>query len=564
MIIEILNEIFNKVLKELNIDSCANIIKSNRPELCDYQYDGVFKLASILHENPIQIGEKIVNKVNELEDFNHYFKSVEFVKPGFINIIVSDELINELLLNISTKEHLGIKEPENKETFFLDYGGYNIAKPLHIGHLRPTIIGESIKRIIKYMGHNVIADVHLGDIGLQMGQVIYGIKRDNLKAEDITIDYLNKIYPEISGLCKENEEVKQECALITKELQENNLEYKEYWNKIVEVSIEDAKKICDYLGVSFDLWQGESHAFKYLNDVEQILDEKQLLELSEGALVVNVKKEEDNKPMPPMMFKKSNGAYVYDSTDLATIYERKQKYNPDHIIYITDFRQNLHFEQVFRASDLADIMPYNSLEHAYNGTINGTDGKPFKTREGNAPKLGELFDLVKDTFVSLKDTNKDMSKEDLDIIVNAIIKYADLQNNREKDYIFDIAKFSNVVGKTGPYVLYTYVRINKILKEYDNINLNSVIYNESDRNLRKKIVEFDLDLQKAFKDRMPSSVAEYIYDLCVNMNTFYQNNHINGLEDESQKSCWLYVLKTANQVLKELLYLLMIDIPTIM
>lgn len=564
MIIEILNNVFNNVLEQLEIDSKANIIKSNRPELCDYQYDGVFKLASILHENPIQIGEKIVNKINELEDFNYYFKTVEFVKPGFINITISDELINELLYKISTEEHLGLKEPENKETFFLDYGGYNIAKPLHIGHLRPTIIGESIKRIIKYMGHDVIADVHLGDYGLQMGQVIYGIKRDNLKIEDITIDYLNKIYPEISGLCKEDEKVKEECALITKGLQDENPEYVNIWKKIIEVSIEDAKKICDYLGVSFDLWQGESDACKYLDDVEKILQDKNLLELSEGALVVNVKKEEDNKPMPPMMFKKSNGAYVYDSTDLATIYERKQKFNPDHIIYVTDFRQNLHFEQVFRASDLADIMPYSSLEHAYNGTINGTDGKPFKTREGSAPKLGELFDLVKDTFVSLKDTNKGMSKEDLDIIVNGIIKFADLQNNREKDYIFDIAKFSNVVGKTGPYVLYTYVRINKILKGYDNINMNSTIYNDSDRNLRKKIIEFDLDLQKAFKDRMPSNVAEYIYDLCNVMNTFYQNNHINGLEDENQKSCWLYVLKTANKVLKELLYLLMIDIPTIM
>lgn len=564
MIIEILNDIFNKVLVDLEIDAKASIIKSNRPELCDYQYDGVFKLASTLHENPIIIGEKIVNKVNELDNFNHYFKTVEFVKPGFINITISDELINELLIKISTEEHLGLSEPQNKETFFLDYGGYNIAKPLHIGHLRPTIIGESIKRIIKYMGHNVIADVHLGDIGLQMGQVIYGIKRDNLKIEDINIDYLNKIYPEISGLCKTDEKIKEECAFITKELQAGNGEYTAFLNKITEVSIEDAKKICDYLGISFDLWQGESDSLKYLSDVEKILTEKNLLELSEGALVVNVKKENDNKPMPPMMFKKSNGAYVYDSTDLATIYERKQKFNPDHIIYVTDFRQNLHFEQVFRASDLAQIMPYHSLEHAYNGTINGTDGKPFKTRQGNAPKLSELFDLVKETFISLKETNKDMSKEDIDIIVNAIIKFADLQNNREKDYIFDIAKFSNVVGKTGPYVLYTYVRINKILKEYGNIELNSIIYNDSDRNLRKKIIEFDLDLKKAFKDRMPSNIAEYIYDLCVVMNTFYQNNHINGLEDEKQKSCWLYVLKTANRVLKELLYLLMIDIPTVM
>ncbi len=564
MIIEELNKIFDTVLRDLNYEIKVNVIKSNRPELCDYQFDGVFKLASMYHENPVTIGQKIVEKIKLLERYNHYFKSVEFIKPGFINIIISDEFINEQLIHISTSEHLGMSKPEEKELFFLDYGGYNIAKPLHIGHLRPTIIGESIKRIIQFMGHDTIADVHLGDYGLQMGQVIYGILRDQLSIEEITIDYLNKIYPEISGLCKTDENVKDTCATITKELQNGNELYVSIWNKIVEVSIEDAKKICNYLGVTFDLWQGESDACQYLNQVEDILVQKNLLEISEGASVVNVKKDSDNKPMPPMMFKKSNGAYVYDSTDLATIYERKIKYHPDHIIYVTDFRQNLHFEQVFRASDLAGIMPYASLEHAYNGTINGTDGKPFKTRQGNAPKLSELFEEVKETFIGLKDTNKKMKQEDIDMIVNAIIKYADLQNNREKDYIFDIAKFSNVVGKTGPYVLYTYVRINKILKESKKIEFSPIIYNDFDRNLRKKIIEFEIDVKKAFQDRMPSNIAEYIYDLCVTMNTFYQNNHINGLEDEKQKSGWLYVLKTANQVLKELLYLLMIDIPTVM
>lgn len=563
MILDVLNKIFKKALNDLNIEEDVSVIKSNRPELCDYQYDGVFKLSSILHENPVIIGEKIVNKINEMEDFSEYFKTVEFVKPGFINITISDDLINKFICKIHDEDNLGIKIPENPELFFLDYGGYNIAKSLHIGHLRPTIIGESIKRIIKFMGHKVIADVHLGDYGLQMGQLIYGIKRDNIETKDITIEYLNKLYPEISALCKENEEIKEKCASYTKELQDGNLEYTDIWNKIVEVSIKDAKEICDYLGVSFDLWQGESDSCKYLDEVEKILNEKKLLEMSEGALVINVKKEDENKPMPPMMFKKSNGAYVYDSTDLATIYERKLKYNPNHIIYVTDFRQNLHFEQVFRASELAGFMPYTSLEHAYNGTINGTDGKPFKTRKGDAPKLNELFDLVKETFINMKDSNKDMSEEDINIIVNSIIKFADLQNNREKDYIFDIAKFSNVIGKTGPYVLYTYVRINKILSDTENL-ATTEIYNEYDRNLRKKIIEFDLEVEKAFKDRMPSNIAEYIYDLCIIMNSFYQNNRINDLSNQNQKNDWIYILSTANKVLKQMLYLLMIDIPTIM
>lgn len=564
MVTNILENVIQEQFKKLGYENKIKIKKSNKPELCDYQCDDIFKIAKENHTNPIEIGEKIVSEINKIQDFKKYFDKVEFCKPGFINITLSNEFINTILIKMNNTEKFGLLQ-DKQETFILDYGGYNIAKPLHIGHLRPTIIGETIKRIIKYKGHKVIADVHLGDYGLQMGQVIYGIKRDNIKTEEITIDYLNKIYPEISGLCKENEEIKEKCATITKELQEGNQEYKIIWDKILEVSIEDAKKLCDYLGVSFDLWEGESDAYKYLPETEKILREKNLLELSEGALVVNVKKEEDNKPMPPMMFKKSNGAYVYDSTDLATIYERKLKFNPDHIIYVTDFRQNLHFEQVFRASELASLIPYNSLEHAYNGTINGTDGKPFKTRTGDAPKLSELFNLVKETFLSLKETNKEMSDNDIDKIVNAIIKFADLQNGRDKDYIFDAVKFSQVVGKTGPYVLYTYLRFNKIINNEKTIyNLSNNIYNVVDRNLRLKILEFDEAITKAFDERMPSYIADYIYNLAVLANNFYQNNHIANCSNEENKKDWLYIINLTNNILKEMLNLIAIDIPTIM
>lgn len=564
MVINILESIISEEFKKLGYNDQITIKKSNK-ELCDYQCDDIFKIAKENHKNPIELGEKIVEKINKSENFSKYFNKVEFCKPGFINITLSNEFINEILTKMNNSPKFGLNEPDKQETFVIDYGGYNIAKPLHIGHLRPTIIGESIKRIIKYKGHNVISDVHLGDYGLQMGQVIYGIKRDNIKTEEITIDYLNKIYPEISGLCKENEEIKEKCATITKELQEGNKEYKIIWDKILEVSIEDAKLICNYLGVSFDLWEGESDAYKYLPDIEKILKDKNLLELSEGALIVNVKKETDNKPMPPMMFKKSNGAYVYDSTDLATILERKQKFNPDHIIYVTDFRQNLHFEQVFRVSDLADIIPYSSLEHAYNGTINGTDGKPFKTRAGNAPKLGELFNLVKETFLSLKETNKEMKDTDIDKIVNAIIKFADLQNGRDKDYIFDVLKFSQVVGKTGPYILYTYLRFNKIINNEKTIyNLSNNIYNVVDRKLRLKILEFDEAINKAFNERMPSYIADYIYNLAVCANNFYQNNHIANCDNELNKNDWLYIINLTNNILKEMLSLIAIDIPTIM
>lgn len=556
---EYIENIINKKIENLEYGK-VTVISSDRKDLCDFQCNDSFRLAKMHHKAPMVIGEEIVSLIKDID----IFSKVEFVNPGFINIKVSDKLINEFLRKINDSESFGLKE-NSEEVYFLDYGGYNVAKPLHIGHLRPTIIGESIKRIINYKGFKTISDVHLGDYGLQMGQVIYGIKRDNLNLDEVTIDYLNKIYPEISALCKEDEKVKEECTLITKMIQDGDEEYNKILDKIINISVEDAKKICDYLGVTFDLWKGERDSYPYLDKCEKLLKEKNLLTLSEGALVVNVKKETDNKPMPPMMFKKSNGAYVYDSTDLATIYERLEKYNPNHVIYVTDFRQNLHFEQVFRVSDMAGLIPYNSLEHAYNGTINGKDGKPFKTRKGDAPKLSELFELVKETFINLKEENKNMNKEDLDKIVNAIIKFADLQNGRDKDYIFDIEKFSQVVGKTGPYILYTYLRIDKILKEQKvGDYLNDTIYNETDRNLRMKLLDLENSFNLAFKERKPSYLADYIYSVAIFANNFYQVNHIIGMEDLEKKQSWLYVLNLTNKILKEMLYLLGIEIPSAM
>ena len=556
---EYIENIINKKIENLEYGK-VTVISSDRKDLCDFQCNDSFRLAKMHHKAPMVIGEEIVSLIKDID----IFSKVEFVNPGFINIKVSDKLINDFLRKMNDSENFGLKE-NSDEVYFLDYGGYNVAKPLHIGHLRPTIIGESIKRILNYKGCKTISDVHLGDYGLQMGQVIYGIKRDNLNLDEITIDYLNKIYPEISALCKEDEKVKEECTLITKMIQDGDEYYNKILDKIISISVDDAKKICDYLGVIFDLWKGERDSYPYLDKCEKLLKEKNLLTLSEGALVVNVKKETDNKPMPPMMFRKSNGAYVYDSTDLATIYERLEKYNPNHVIYVTDFRQNLHFEQVFRVSDMAGLIPYNSLEHAYNGTINGKDGKPFKTRKGDAPKLSELFDLVKETFISLKEENKNMKKEDIDKIVNAIIKFADLQNGRDKDYIFDIEKFSQVVGKTGPYILYTYLRIDKILKEEKvEDTLNDKIYNEVDRNLRMKLLDLENSFNLAFKERKPSYLADYIYSVAIFANNFYQANHIIGIEDLENKNSWLYILNLTNKILKEMLYLLGIEIPSVM
>lgn len=561
---EKLNLMLEKALYNCSYDFLEpSIILSRRPDLCDVQFDGVFKIASAIKENPINVGEKLVKELQKLNEKLNYYKEIEFVKPGFVNLKLSNEFINNEIEAINNSDHFNIKQPEKKETFVLDYGGPNVAKPLHVGHLRTAIIGESVKRIIEFYGHKTISDVHLGDYGLQIGQVIYGILKENISLSELTLNDLNTLYPKYSAICKEDEEIKKECALITKSIQDKEKKYQEYYEKILEISINDIKRIYKYLDVSFDYWYGEKDSQEYIKYVEEILNNKKLLKKSEGALVVDVKKETDIKEMPPLIFKKSNGAYLYGSTDLATIYQREQDFHPDHILYCTDQRQSLHFEQVFRTSKLANLTNA-SFEHLGYGTINGTDNKPYKTRNGEAPKLDELFKEIKETFENIKEENKNMSENDKDIIVNAIIKFADFQNYYEKDYIFDISKFSNVVGKTGPYILYTYLRINKILsnEQVDNLKLSDNIYDKADRDLRLKILEISSIIENAFQNRLPSIIANYIYDICVNLNIFYQTNHIVTETDINKKNDWLYILNLANKIVKKLLNLLIIDIPS--
>lgn len=560
MVIKILENILKEELNKLNYNEDVVINKSNRLDLCDYQYNGIFKLSSIYHKKPMEIGEEIVNSIRMRKDFDHYFKSVEFANPGFINIKISDILINECLTRMNEMNKFGIDE-DNELTYVIDYGGPNIAKPLHVGHLRPAIIGEAIKRVLKFKGCKVIADVHFGDFGLQMGQVIYGIKQKNIKLEDLTLNDLNKIYPEISKLCKEDKDVKNICATLEKQMQDGDKELEKYYDKIFELSSNDIKEIYKYLDIDFDLWYGEMSSRKYIPFVEEKI--KDIAYISEGATIIDVKEENDKKELPPLIFKKSDGAYLYGSTDMATIYEREQDFNPDYILYVADLRQDLHFKQVFRAS-LKSKITDAKLEHLGFGTINGTDGKPFKTRSGETPKLRDLFNEVKELFISKKEENSSMSSSDIDKIVNAILKFADLQNNREKDYIFDIKKFSEVVGKTGPYVLYTYLRINKIIKDMEITSLNNIVYNEFDRNLRMKLLDLSTAIDNAYKTRMPSYIADYIYDLCMIVNSFYQNNHINNLDDIEKKNNWIYVLNLSNKILKEMLDILAIEIPSVM
>lgn len=564
MVLDILEKKLTEIMKLLGYEDEVKVIESNRPDLCDYQYDGAFRLAKKYHKSPIEIGENICQKMKELEDFDDYFAKVEFVKPGFINMTLSNRFINNCLIKMMNADKFSLKTPVHTDTYVIDYGGPNIAKPLHVGHMRPAIVGEAIKRIIKYVGHNVISDVHFGDFGLQIGQVIYGMKQRNISLCDVTLDDLNEIYPSMSKLCKEDDSVKEICANITKELQDGNEEYEAYYQKIFELSKADIKRIYAYLNIDFDLWYGEMDSRKFIPLVEKILIDKNLTTLSEGALVVDVTEPTDTKELPPLIFKKSNGAYLYGSTDMATIYQREMDYHPDYILYVADLRQSLHFEQVFRASLKANITDAK-MEHLGFGTINGVDGKPYKTRSGETPKLDSLFEEVENIFTSSKESNQTMSQEDRRMIVNSILKFADLQNNREKDYIFDIKKFSEVVGKTGPYVLYTYLRVAKILKnETYTENLTDNIYNIQDRNLRLKLLSFNEAVWNACNLRLPSYIASYIYELCVLLNTFYQNNHINGLEDEMKKNDWLSVLSLANRILFDLLNLLGMEIPSVM
>lgn len=563
MIIDELSKVITLAAKNAGYNEDLSVIKSNRPDLCDYQCDEVFKLAKVYHKSPIEIGESIVDSLNKTDDFDDYFEKVEFCKPGFINLTLSNKFINNTLIKMANTDKFNLIKPEKSLTFVLDYGGPNVAKPLHVGHLRPAIIGESIKRIINYVGHKTISDVHLGDIGLPIGEVIYACLRDKLTPSDITLSYLNRVYPEMSSIVKENKEIKEECASIIKDVQDKK-NYLDYWRVICDISVNDIKRLYKYLDVSFDYWLSESDAYLYIPKVKKFLEDKNLLKESEGAKVVFVNKDTDKVNYPPLIFQKSNGAYLYESSDLGTIYQRMEDFNPDYILYVTDARQQLHFEQVFRVCEMSNMTKDTKLLHLPHGTINGMDGKPYKTRSGETPKLDSLFSEIREIFISKKESNKNMSEEDIRKIVNSIIKFADFQNGRDRDYIFDINKFSDTQGKTGPYILYTYLRMNKIIEKYEsNINnLSNNIYNNCDRDLRISLLEFESSVMSAFKEFKPNYIADYVYNLCVLMNSFYQNNHIANIEDNTKLNDWISVIKLANRVIRDMLNLLIIDIPT--
>ncbi len=561
---EKIESVLKKVFKKLGFGEENAKISVSKLEEFDYQINSIFKLVKELKTTPNVVGSRIISEIKSLEDYSDYFKDVIYTDPGFINIVISDKLINEELKKLKEEGNFGIKKDEVGKTVVLDYGGPNVAKPLHVGHLRSPIIGESIKRILNTKGYKTISDVHLGDYGLQLGQVIYGLEKEHIGLNDITLEILEEIYPKMSKLCKEDEEVYKKCAKITKDLQDGKDEYRELWKKICEISVSDIKRIYDYLDVSFDLWYGESDSYKYIPLLIKFLEEKNMVTVDDGAKIVRLEEENDKKAMPPLILQKSDGAYLYQTTDLATIYQRIEDFNPDNIIYVVDERQRLHFEQVFRTCYKSGLVTKARLEHRYNGTVNGPGGKPFKTRSGNLLKLSDLIMDVKENFLSKKEENKNMNEEDINIITNAIIKFAELSNNREKNYIFDIDKFSDVLGKTGPYILYTALRIKKLIRDTNTTNneVSNIIYNKIDKDLRMKLLDVSNVVDKAAEERMPHFIADYLYELSVIINSFYQNNNFASCTDKVKLNDWKELLNLSYEVIEFLCNLLVMKIPS--
>ncbi len=581
-LIEIIsNEVKGAFNKSGYDERYGNVTLSNRPDLCEFQCNGAMAAAKEYKKAPIMIAEDVLK---ELED-NDIFESVEAIKPGFLNFKVSNAFLGKYVDKMHDDEGFGFEKTKNPLTIMIDYGGPNVAKPLHVGHLRSAVIGESVKRISRYVGHNVIGDVHLGDWGLQMGLIITELKLrkpelcyfdENYDGEypteaPFTISELEEIYPTASGKSKEDEEYKEAALKATKELQAGRRGYRALLNHILTISVGDLKKNYEKLNVSFDLWKGESDAQEYIPDMVQLMKDKGLAYESDGALVVDVKEETDKKEVPPCMILKSDGASLYTTTDLATLVWRVKDYNPDRIIYVVDNRQEMHFIQVFRCAKKAGIVRDDvSLEFLGFGTMNGPDGKPFKTRDGGVMRLEFLLDEINDKMYNKildNDTiEKSEAKEVAKIVSLAAVKYGDLSNQASKDYIFDVEKFTSSEGNTGPYILYTIVRIKSILNKYkaDN-NIDNLHIDTPDSGSAKKLmlelVKFQNAVVSAYEDNAPSKICAYIYDVCDAFNHFYHETKILSCDDEDKKKGYIALLILTKDILEQCIDLLGFSAP---
>lgn len=580
-LIDLITEEVTKAFVEAGYDEkYGRVTLSNRPDLCEYQCNGAMAAAKEYHCAPFMISDKIAEALKN----NSMFSMAESVKPGFLNLKLDNAYLATYLNDMQADEgRFGCEKAENPQTIMIDYGGPNVAKPLHVGHLRSAIIGESVKRIGKFMGHNMIGDVHLGDWGLQMGLIITELKErkpelvyfdENYTGEypvepPFTISELEEIYPCASGKSKEDEEFRAAALQATKELQGGRAGYQALLSHILNVSVTDLKKNYDNLNVSFELWKGESDAQPFVPAMVEKMKKDGFAYMSEGALVVDVKEESDSKEIPPCIILKSDGASLYSTTDLATLVMRVEENNPDQVIYVADKRQELHFTQVFRCAKKTGIVSDEmGLKFLGFGTMNGKDGKPFKTRDGGVMRLEYLVSGVNEEMLKKIQENQ-KSKDDLAIdqeealataktIAMAAIKYGDLSNQAAKDYIFDIDRFTSFEGNTGPYILYTIVRIKSILNKYqakggDLSSIKNAILSadsEGAKNLMLALAKFNATIEGAYEETAPHKICAYVYELANAFNGFYHDTKILAEENAKVQKSYIALLVLTKSVLE--------------
>lgn len=572
-ILDLITDEMVKAFEAAGLDAkYAKVTVSNRPDLCEYQCNGAMAAAKEYKKAPIMIVEEVVAQLKD----NAMFESVEAVKPGFLNLKLNNEFVASYISKMQEDtERLGCDKVENPKTIMIDYGGPNVAKPLHVGHLRSAIIGESIKRIGKFMGHNMIGDVHLGDWGLQMGLIITELKLrkpelcyfdENYEGEypvepPFTISELEEIYPTASGKSKEDAAYKEAAMQATYELQHGRRGYQALLSHILNVSVTDLKKNYANLNVSFELWKGESDAQPYIPDMVQKMKDDGYAYISDGALVVDVKEETDTKEIPPCMILKSDGASLYNTTDLATIVWRMKDYHPDKIIYVVDKRQELYFTQVFRCARKTHLVDDDTeLQFLGFGTMNGKDGKPFKTREGGVMRLETLLSNINDEMYRKITENRTVeeaeAKATAKVVALSAVKYGDLSNQASKDYIFDIDRFTSFEGNTGPYILYTIVRIKSILNKYKEAGKEAgtaailPAHSESEKALMLELTRFNAMMENAYEETAPHKVCSYIYDLANALNHFYHETKIMAEEDEAVQASYVRLLTLTRRTLE--------------
>ena len=570
-------------------DKFAKVVLSNRPDLCEYQCNGAMAAAKAYKTKPIDIANAVVEKLTAEREQPMFGEAVA-VMPGFINLKLSEAFLADYMKGMAEADKLGLEEPEKKETIIVDYGGANVAKPLHVGHLRSAIIGESIKRMGRFMGYEMIGDVHLGDWGLQMGLIIEELRdrKPELVYFDesytgeypteapFTISELEEIYPAASAKSKVDEAFKERAHQATLKLQKGYKPFRAIWDHILAVSVADLKKNYSNLNVDFDLWKGESDAEPYIDHMVQMLIDKGLAYESQGALVVDVAQEGDTKEIPPCLIRKSDGASLYATSDLATIVEREQDFKPDRYIYVVDKRQAMHFEQVFRVSRKAEIVnPDTKMIFLGFGTMNGKDGKPFKTREGGVMRLEKLISDIDEAVFNRIMENRTVSEEEAretaKVVGLAALKYGDLSNQASKDYIFDMDRFISFEGNTGLYILYTIVRIKSILGKYkENGGSVSELAAEkkilpaagaSEKALMLQLAKYSEVLENSFAETAPHKICQYVYETANAFNSFYHDTKILSEEDEARKDSYIGLITLTKRVLETCIGLLGIEAP---